>query len=123
MTTTSSISNRPSTRSWYSIVASKSSSWTGKYVYCICPASALSIDESRPRGPYTCQVLPAWNSGAKNGRPWMWSQCVWPMRRWPFTGPPSRSNVWPSSWIPVPPSSTSSVPASVRTDTHDVLPP
>src|SRR3954468_2162557 len=45
------------------------------------------------------------------------------MRRWPFTGPPSRSNAWPSSWIPVPLSSTSSVPAAVRTETHDVLPP
>ena len=51
VTVTSSISNWPSTRLWYSIVAPKSRSRTGKYVYCIWPASVLSIEVSRPRGP------------------------------------------------------------------------
>ena len=77
-------------------------------------------------GPYTSQWPPP-KSGSKNGRPWMWSQWVWPRRIDPVTGsPPGRvcsTSARPRTRAPVPQSNTTSVPRPERSSTHDVLPP
>src|SRR5204863_181550 len=67
---------------------------------------------------------PGWNAGTKNGKPWMWSQCVWPMKRWSRIGGDSvRERCRPSSRAPVPQSRTITVPSEARTSTQEVLPP
>src|ERR1051326_707738 len=52
---------------------------TGKYVNSICPASTSCSERWASCGAYTANSLPDTKSGTKNGKPWMWSQCVWPM--------------------------------------------
>src|SRR2546428_11159526 len=65
-----------------------------------------------------------WKAGPKNGKPWMWSQWVCPMKRWTRRGwGADCRRGWPSSRAPVPQSRTMIVPSSVRTSTHAVLPP
>src|SRR4030095_13949367 len=62
--------------------------------------------------------------GAKNGKPWMWSQCVWLRRSVRRTGfVASAMSSLPSSRAPVPQSITKRTPAFVVTSTHAVLPP
>ena len=60
---------------------------------------------------------------AKNGRPWVWSQCRWPSRIVPRNGSPSSRVV--SRRKPVPASSTSvgTSASSWAMATHDVWPP
>src|SRR5882724_10884740 len=63
-------------------------------------------------------------AGAKNGRPWIWSQCVWEMRMLASIGrePNSFVKSAPRLRIPVPASRIRiSLPA--RTSIHEVLPP
>ena len=105
------------------MVAASSPSGTGKYVRCIWPPRISASVRPIWRGAYTSHSLPGTNSGAKNGKPWMWSQWVWVISRCPRIGPGLAVTIcWPSSWAPVPQSSTISVP-SARTSTQEVLPP
>ena len=62
------------------------------------------------------------NSGVKKGRPWMWSQWLWVMKMFAFTGS-LVSRCWASGNRPVPPSRMSRVSSSVRTSMQVVLPP
>jgi hypothetical protein len=63
----------------------------------------------------------AWNSGAKNIRPWMWSMWRWVRRMWMRSADVVIAK--PRPRMPVPASSTSSLPSSRRTCTQEVLPP
>src|ERR1051326_6320682 len=67
---------------------------------------------------------PGMKAGTKNGKPWMWYQCMCPMKRCSRSGCFSvRMRCSPSSRMPVPQSRTMSVPPGDRTSTQEVLPP
>src|SRR6185369_14366651 len=69
-------------------------------------------------------LLPFTNAGLKNGKPWMWSQCVWPSRMFALMGCVAFAiKAEASGCAPVPQSITSSSPESVVISTHEVLPP
>src|SRR6476469_795608 len=74
------------------------------------------------RGPQRSTVDSGSKSGAKNRRPSRWSRCRCVSRRCTcFT--PLSANWFPASRIPVPASSTKTVPSSSRISIHDVFPP
>ncbi len=113
----------PSTRN--STVDSTSSNVTGNTVGDICSRTARS---TAGRSACVLQIVnrfPRAKSGAKYGRPWMWSQCAWLRKMSAMIGAPCALAVSarPSSRMPVPASKISSAPAAVRTSTHGVLPP
>src|SRR5262245_32085985 len=67
--------------------------------------------------------LPGWYAGAKNGKPWIWSQCKWVKSRLARIGSSnSRDHDSPNSRIPLPASNTIRV-SPCRTSKHVVLPP
>ena len=72
-------------------------------------------------GPQTSISVSGRKAGAKNIRPWMWSRWRWVSRRLMCGTFPAR--VSPRLRIPVPASSTITVPSDSVTWTHDVLPP
>src|SRR5213593_2922744 len=67
---------------------------------------------------------PGRNAGTKKGKPWMWSQWVWPMKRCRRMGCGIVcARCSPSSRAPVPQSRMITVPSEARTSTQDVFPP
>src|SRR5215211_652254 len=73
-------------------------------------------------GPQMSIVVCASQSGPKKRRPSTWSRWRCVRSRWTRFVPRS-SSCWPSRRMPVPASSTSAVPLSKETSTHEVLPP
>ena len=74
------------------------------------------------RGPQRSIVVSGSKSGAKNRSPSRWSRCRCVSRRFTCFTPRSTSSL-PSSRIPVPASSTNTVPSSSEISMHDVFPP
>src|SRR2546429_352532 len=77
-----------------------------------------------PEGATERLVFRGSNAGAKKGKPWMWSQCVWLKRMLALTGATGGAmSASPSGRAPVPQSKMKMCPSAVRTSTHEVLPP
>ena len=94
-------------------------------MYCIWPASVLVDRGVEPAWPVDVPLVPVVEERREERQALDVVPVRVPDEEVTVDRPPSPSatSTWPSSWIPVPQSSTSSVPASVRTETHDVLPP
>ncbi len=106
--------------------AASPSSGTGKTTGFICSRRIDSSEMSPCLAPQIRTRLPSANSGAKNGNPWMWSQCVWLTTRSTSTGSADLASSLPRFRIPVPASKMMTRPESASgksTETHGVLPP
>ena len=115
----------PSITSWNRISACIADSGTGKYGERCCAENTASRCMSRWRAKISTS-FPSRYIGAKNGRPWTWSQWVWLIRIDALPLPsPNASSIrdFPRRRSPVPASMMIGDPPRGLTSTHEVFPP